>query len=613
MSDTNKLEITIQEYGKQVFEDLKSQGDTVLHANFYTDKLLSWGMSDENIKLSLFRFVDVLPTLRTSSSLIRHVQEYFSPIKKKIPDIFSLGLKVKDSSVAAKAAAPIIRKQIRSIANRFILGESAEDSLKNLQKIRKLGLAFTVDLLGEATLSENEALSYKNKYLELIETLSNNISKWDSVNEIVKDHWGEKTPINISVKLSSLYSQIKPTSYEKNVKILSERFAEILSKAKECDAFVYLDMEDSSMTEITIDVFKNVLEKDEFKKFENAGIVIQSYLRRTEKDLDELISWAKKRETPFAIRLVKGAYWDTEVILAKQRSWPIPVWQEKSSTDANFEKLAKALLENHKIIHPAFGSHNVRSFSYIVCLAEELGLSKSDYELQTLFGMGDGIKRTFADKDLLIREYAPIGEFLPGMSYFVRRLLENTANESFLRQSFHEKEDKDLLLKKPEMHPEDDGLKHLEVDVRKSFSNTALLDFTNSDIRNNFLSALEKIKNSLRQMPVSITPVVDGKRVATFSAIKTTSPEDKELILGEVHLATEALSDEALTSLEKYFPSWCETPVEHKADILFNTAEIIKRDRFELASLIVLEAGKQWEEADADVAEAIDFRKLLCT
>ena len=186
----------------------------------------------------------------------------------------------------------------------------------------------------------------------------------------------------------------------------------------------------------------------EFKDFLYPGIVVQGYAKESEKLLNELLAFAKRRG-PIAVRLVKGAYWDHETILSKQNQWSSPLFAEKSSTDANYERLSTLLLNNIEHCLPAFGSHNVRSLAHACCYAEERGIGKDRFELQMLYGMADPIAKAFKSKGYLVRFYVPLGEILPGMGYLVRRLLENTSNESFLRHTFFEADKVESLLEAP--------------------------------------------------------------------------------------------------------------------------------------------------------------------
>src|SRR6202022_100706 len=217
----------------------------------------------------------------------------------------------------------------------------------------------------------------------------------------------------------------------------------------EVGAFFNFDMESYAHKNTTLELFKMLFSEPEFLNWPHVGIVIQAYLRDAEEDLVDLIEWGRARGTRFTVRLVKGAYWDYEKIKSRQNGWGIPVYLQKPESDANFEALSRILLENESIVTAAFGSHNVRSIAHAQALAEEFGIDRSRFEFQFLYGMAGPIKRALVEMGYRVREYCPVGELLPGMSYLVRRLLENTSNEGFLRAKFSEHVSAAQLLRDP--------------------------------------------------------------------------------------------------------------------------------------------------------------------
>ncbi|MBP9837992.1 MAG: proline dehydrogenase family protein [Proteobacteria bacterium] len=607
--DKNKLEQQILVLGKEIFAELNLKQNPFFSSQFFMEKFMNWGMKDEDLKVSLFRFVDVLPTLNSSRSVIEHLNEYLLPLRNKLPELLAKATNINPNSITAKLTAPTIKKQISFVAKQFILGETPESSLKILKKIRSRGQAFTVDLLGEATLSEAESIEYQNRYIELLTCLAAELPKWKESNPIIQGHRGETTPLNISIKLSALYSQSKALNFKQSISVLSARLAEIVSLAKKHHAFVYIDMEDSPLTSIIIETFKNIFSSEEFKDYPDCGLVLQAYMRRTETDILDLIEWTKKRGTPIAVRLVKGAYWDTESLLAQQNYQPIPVWQYKENSDANYEKLSLLLLQNYQLIYPAFASHNIRSLTHAVEAAKMLGVPHTQFELQALYGMASIIVKSFSSRGYLIREYAPIGKLIPGMGYLVRRLLENTSNEGFLRQSVHEHKSAESLLKTPLLRAEDLGTEHLHFNYREKFTNSPFRDFSYPEERDKVQSKLKDLEQTIHKQPANIFPIVAGKEIKNsgLQKLNSISPEDPDKIIANVLLADKELTLTAISNLKGFLPSWRSTNVITRAEYLFRAAEIMEKKRAELTAAIILEAGKPWAEADGDVAEAIDF------
>jgi RHH-type proline utilization regulon transcriptional repressor/proline dehydrogenase/delta 1-pyrroline-5-carboxylate dehydrogenase len=584
------LEDRVQVLGRESYEAIKGKRLSLMDPKAYTGKLMNWAMEDPEFRVALFRFVDVLPGLKESSSVIEHAQAYFKPVSHRIPGILQWGLDLDPKGLRAKAGAALIRHQIASLGQQFIIGSTPKAALKGLKKLHGKGMCTTVDLLGEACVSEQEAAVYLQRYLDLLDGLNGEI------------------PVNISVKLSALYAHMKPVGFEESVERLKQALRQIYSKARKIGAFVYVDMEDTSKTDMTLEVVRSLLMEDLFRDWSDVGIVLQAYLRRTEGDLAHILEFVRERGTPIAIRLVKGAYWDTETIQARLASWPIPVWQEKPMSDVVYERLTRSLLDNADIVRPAFASHNLRSLVFAIAYAEQRGLTKDDYEFQTLYGMADPIKEVFIEKGMTVREYAPIGDMLTGMAYLVRRLLENTANEGFIRSGFLEGESADSLLEPPVVEDPDPGTKHLGQDPREAFINAPFRDFSIEENRKEVQSAVEKVLHRRNGDYPRVLPVIGGEEVKDCDEyMPIDAPEETDCILGTIGMAVPNHLDRALDVLRKGFELWSQTAVEARAEVLFRAAELMEARRAELTALIIVECGKPWIESDADVAEAIDF------
>ncbi|HZV33918.1 MAG TPA: L-glutamate gamma-semialdehyde dehydrogenase, partial [Verrucomicrobiae bacterium] len=349
---------------------------------------------------------------------------------------------------------------------------------------------------------------------------------------------------------------------------------------------------------------------------------LQAYLRDADRDLEGLLDWAKTRERRITIRLIKGAYWDYETVLAQQREWPIPVFQRKAETDANYERLAQRMLENDRYINCAFGTHSVRSIAACMIHAEHLGRSQASYEFQMLHGMAEPIKSALVKMGCRVRDYCPVGEVLPGMSYLVRRLLENTSNEGFLRATFAEGLTPQQLLRDPAQVAAGDGQQDgARIDFSKDghsdghnhhegtmnelyFKNEPPTDFTVEANRQQMQDALVEMKQRLGgKYPL----IIGGRESWTDKEISSINPARPDEIVGRVAQGTGADADAALDSATAAFRSWSRAPVEERARVLERAAELMRQERFQLMALEVFETGKNWIESDGDVAEAIDF------
>jgi RHH-type proline utilization regulon transcriptional repressor/proline dehydrogenase/delta 1-pyrroline-5-carboxylate dehydrogenase len=461
VSDPNyALEKEIVAFGRSVFASLGSIQPPPYEGRYWNNLLMGWSMQHPDFKVNLFRLVDVLPTLRSSAEVAEHVTEYLAPPLERLHPSLSWAVGLSRSALLRGITAFFVRFGVRQMASMFIAGSTPESALSTLQRLRSERFAFTVDLLGEFCVCEDEALEYQRRYLDALTVFG---AKLSSDKPIVSDHPGELSPVCISVKLSALYSQTNVLNFSRSVEVLSERLSEIVRQAKQSNALMYIDAEDSGNNAIIYETFKRVFSQSEFLSVPLPGIVIQGYSMGAESLIDDMLSYARERGSPIAIRLVKGAYWDYERVVCDQNHWKFPLWKKKETTDAVYEHLTRKLLDNSSICVPAFGSHNIRSLSHACCYAKHRGLTPRDFEIQVLYGMAEPIAQAFRDRGYLVRMYVPLGEILPGMGYFVRRLLENTSNESFLRHTFFDEEDTSVLLRKPRIQPEDLPNGHNEV------------------------------------------------------------------------------------------------------------------------------------------------------
>src|SRR5947208_9701343 len=504
---------------------------------------------------------------------------------------------------------------VSGMARQFIAGRDPDDVMKTLRNRRKEKIGFTVDLLGEAVVSEQEANEYAERCFHLLDGLAERTRGWT-------DPLGKNTElfpvVNVSVKISALYSQMNPADPEDAIAQLAPKLRPILRRAREVGAFINFDMESYAHKNTTLQLFRTLFMEPEFREWPHAGIVIQAYLRDAEKDLRELIEWGRMRGTRFTVRLVKGAYWDYEKIKAAQNGWRVPVWLQKPESDANFEVCTRILLENEAIVTSAFGSHNVRSIAHAQAYAQELGIDKSRMEFQLLYGMAGPIKRALVEMGYRVREYCPVGELLPGMSYLVRRLLENTSNEGFLRAKFSDNVPVAELLRNPReiLHRSRNGVLpplNSTINMTKNtpktqpgapYDNAPLTNFALPENQEKMRAALrEQRKQFGRKVPLTI----NGEKIWTDKMFSSVNPSQPDQIVGYAAEANIPEAERAVAAARAAFEKWRRTSFEERCQLLERVAEILERRRFELCALEVFEVGKPWAEADGDIREAIDF------
>ena len=368
----DRVEQRTREIGEELFGRLTHRSPSIFHGRWWEDRLMNWAMEDEAVKVQMFRFVDVLPMLRDHTSIAKHLEEYFKDVKQHLPWAARIGLDLStNNSILSRALAFNARTNASRMAHRFIAGENVPEVLKSVRQLRQNGFAFTLDLLGEAIISEVEADRYQQAYINLIEGMSEKVDSWSEVAVLDNDHVGTIPRLNVSVKLSALDSQFSSIDPMGSRDRVLQRLRPILRAAQEHHAYVHFDMEQHDYRNLTFDIFEHVLMEDEFREYADAGIVVQAYLQNAEDDLKRLLKWTKKRGTPITVRLVKGAYWDYETIRAEYWNWPSPVFRRKWQSDDSFEQQCRFLMKNHEWLRPALASHNLRSLSHGLAWAEE--------------------------------------------------------------------------------------------------------------------------------------------------------------------------------------------------------------------------------------------------
>ena len=569
----------------------------------WDDKLLAWAMGNPGLRVQLFRFIDCLPALRSKPEVAAHLQEYLTDKSVELPAALKGMLNfASPDSMPGQVAATTVETAVEALAHKYIAGENIKQVLKTIERLRKDKMAFTLDLLGEAVITETEAQFYLDRYLELMAQLVAAAKTWTPIAAIDQTDGEDIARVQVSVKLTAFYSQFDPLDAQGSEERVRERIRILLRRAQELGAAVHFDMEQYAYKDLTLSILKQLLMEQEFRSRTDLGITIQAYLRDSEQDVRDLIAWAKQRGYPLTVRLVKGAYWDQETIKALQKDWPQPVYNDKTATDANFETITELLLENHEYLYSAIGSHNVRSQAHAIAIAETLNIPHRRFEMQVLYGMGDKLAKALVERGYRVRVYCPYGELLPGMAYLIRRLLENTANSSFLRQSMEERPVEELLA--PPVLGDGETGKRGDGENPLAFHNAPDTDYADMDERTRSNQAFQEVRRCLGK---TYLPLINGEFQTTQETIDSVNPSNESEVIGKVGLISVEQAEQAIQAAKAAFPDWRRTPVQERAEVLLKCAELMEQRRASLASWIVLEVGKAVREADAEVSEAIDF------
>jgi RHH-type transcriptional regulator, proline utilization regulon repressor / proline dehydrogenase / delta 1-pyrroline-5-carboxylate dehydrogenase len=616
MSQTETIQLEIEKFGRQIFELIEKDRDVprAFGRKDLYGRLMDWAMRDPVFKTQMFRFVDVLPTLTSSDDVVKHMVEYLGNVKSPASGALRGALTL--GRLLPAVPARLIRQNVLSMANIFICGRDGKSALGNLRRIWDEGARFTVDILGEAVVSDREAEEFAKKYRELLDFLSDATRSWQPDGPLAA---GEPPIVNLSVKISALCARIQPSDPQASITRILEHLKRIVARANQLGASINLDMEHYGLKGTTLDLFKELSRDLDVADSARLGFVIQAYLRDSYSDTEDMLQWARREGRRFTIRLVKGAYWDFEKVVAAQRTWDVPVYLSKPETDANYERITRLLLNNRTVVYPAFASHNVRTIAHAAIYAKELGADPSDYEFQMLYGMATPIRRALVRLGYRVREYCPIGELVPGMAYLVRRLLENTSNEGFLRIGFSGTRSIAALLSDPAAQipggPHENG-KQLEPSdpnstrrsaphrVESPFRNEPPTDFALASARTRMAQGLAAVHAKLG---LSYPLIIGGRELPGSAQLVSINPAQPKQIIGHVAKGTAMEVAKAVATARKAFSFWSSTGAESRSRLLDRLADKMRAARYELAAWEILEVGKTWSEADADVVEAIDF------
>ncbi len=605
-------EARIFELGSEMLKRARGHKSGVLSAKFYSDALMEWSMKDHEFKVQMFRFVDAFPVLRTSEAIFDHLTDYLGQPGVTVPPVIAGALKA--GGLAKGLAAKTIAGQITSMAAKFIAGADAASALPGLRAMWDEGVAFSVDLLGETCVSDEEADHYARKYLDLIQNLPRAVAAWPSRPLLESDHLGPIPRVNVSIKISALSARCDAIDPEGSMADLMRRLLPILEAARDLGVFVNFDMEHHALKDFTIELFQRCVERVDAQ----AGLAMQAYLTSGVADARRLAEWAHARKKLVTVRLVKGAYWDAETIKSELHAWPCPVWPRKWMTDRCFEEMTGVLLDacprppaprgqgdiasagpRPVGVRLALGSHNVRSIAAALAGLEARGLPRNAIELQMLHGMADQLKFAAAEMGLRVREYVPVGEMIPGMAYLVRRLLENTSNESWLKAGFLDNADPGALLRAPAgqastadprnadpRNAEPEPVASPEFQAERHALSPAVAGVGNG---RPFITEPTRDFSDARQRQAFAAAIA---RATVPRIANDASPEKARELVGRAHAA---------------FPAWRDLPATTRADVLVRAAAAMRLQRDALSGVMIKEAGKTWREADADTCEAIDF------
>jgi proline dehydrogenase len=428
---TDPPEAEILDIGRRIHAALPSGTRHPLKA--LDARAMDLATADAELRAALFRFVDVVPACRSVDDVVTHLTGFLEEVGDRPPPL-DAAMRVSHTRAGRAALGAAAAAGVRHMAHRFIVGESVPGAAGTLRRLWHDGVASSVDLLGEATVTPAEAERYAQRCADALDALADTYAALPPRPVLERDAAGALPRANLSVKVSALTPLLRPDAPERGRRDAAPRLRALLREARRLGAHLHIDMESYDSREAVVDLVLELLSEAEFSDGPSAGIVLQAYLRDAPDTLDVVEAWARRtpRAHPLVVRLVKGAYWDHEIVEARQHGWSAPVFECKADSDRAFERLTLRLLAMRPLVRVAIASHNLRSVAHAIAANRAAGAPDDDLELQVLRGLGDDLGQALARTGFRVRTYCPVGDLVAGMAYLVRRLLENTANESFL-------------------------------------------------------------------------------------------------------------------------------------------------------------------------------------
>ncbi len=587
--DPATLEPRVQAVGRDLAAALPRGSRSPLRA--LDDRAMDFAAQDDELRAALFRFVDVVPACRSLDDLARHLTAFLDDVHEPPPSI-DAALLMGGSAAGRKALGGAAAVGVRRMAHRFIVGETPADARRVLRELWDGGAAASVDLLGEATVTAAEADRYGARCAAALDELAGVYRGLDPRPLLEHDGAGATPRVNLSVKTSALTPLLRPDAPQLGVEDAAARLRPLLRSARDHGAHLHIDMESFDSREAVTDLVLGLLAEDEFADGPSAGVVLQAYLRESPEQLERLLAWTgeRRRSGPLTVRLVKGAYWDHEVVEAVQHGWSPPVFEVKADSDRNFEALTRRLLEARAAGAPvrvAIASHNLRSVAHAVAANELAGRA----------GRSGGPGAARPGRRPAGR---PRGD-RPSRADLLPRRRPRRRDGLPRAPPAGEHEQRELPARsgggRAARRPAGGAV------TLGAFANEPLAELRRAPERERLLAALR----ALDAEPPLRAAVWIGEEQRLDDALVSTDPGDPGRVVATAPCASAAEVEAAVATARAAFADWAATPATDRAGALLRAAALLRERRPRLTALAVRECAKPWDQADGDVCEAIDF------
>lgn len=502
-------------------------------------------------------------------------------------------------SMAQKITVPMIRaavsRAMKMLGDHFVMGETIEEAQARAAKLLPQGYLFSYDMLGEAARTEADAARYMDAYRHAIEAIGTH-----ATTDVIQAS-------GISIKLSALYPRYDYSQHDAAVAVLVPKLKQLTLLAKKYNIPLTVDAEEADRLDLSLDIIQAVFCDAELADWEGFGIALQSYQKRAFYVLDWLVALTEQQKKRMFVRLVKGAYWDSEIKISQVGGFVgYPVFTRKSATDVSFIACARKMLQHPKNFYAQFATHN----AFTVAAIAELAGDRNDYEFQCLHGMGYTLYDTVLkkmNKRVPCRVYAPVGNYQELLAYLVRRLLENGANSSFVNQIRDEQYPIARMVENPIEH-----LASLEPKANpylplprfiygKGRLNSLGLDFSDAT---EYAAQQQGYQAARKQVWQAKPTLAESTQLGKEQPIK--NPANQQQV-GTMCEAEASYFESAIQRAERAFQTWSVQSIEQRAECLQRAADLLEKHRFELMYLATVEAGKTLLDANAEVREAVDF------
>ncbi|MGH8372052.1 MAG: bifunctional proline dehydrogenase/L-glutamate gamma-semialdehyde dehydrogenase PutA [Gammaproteobacteria bacterium] len=504
--------------------------------------------------------------------------------------------------LVARLGEPVIRtafrQSMRIMGHQFVMGRSIEEALKRAANDANRAYRHSYDMLGEAALTAEDAARYLKSYSDAIDAIGATVEKGESV----------FAAPSISVKLSALHPRYEFAQHKRVMDELVPRLLQLAERAKKYGMGLTVDAEEAERLDLSLDVIEAVYRSPSLQGWEGLGLAVQAYQKRAIRVVDWLIELAKHGKRRIPLRLVKGAYWDSEIKRGQERGLDgYPVFTRKPSTDVSYLACARKMLANRDVLYPMFATHNAQTLATIV----ELSGGDHAFEFQRLHGMGEELYGEVVGKgklDVNCRVYAPVGNHEDLLPYLVRRLLENGANSSFVNRIIDEKVPVEMIVADPVAEVEALSVKpHPRIPLPRAIYGEGRVNSHGMNLYD--APALAKLAGEMEvamQKSWDASPVVGGK-VLSGKEKPSLNPADNRHTVGLIHEADADAIKRAVDVAVASQPEWDATPAGVRGGLLLKAADLFEQHSAELMALCVREAGKSIPDSIAEVREAVDF------